>query len=267
MTKKVRLVTNPLYFPANRTIYLVDIQIHEGRAQMRVTRNYLSSLLGGNNNLNTTNSLLQKALSRSSKGRKANRASQLLNSTDNRSRLLTQNLATAAGSQKLYYNMKYHAGQTQEYADKLTDTGEDSVFAKAKESGDTSEIISDVRGFVSQYNAMLDNLRDSGTRTDQNYLTQLNNASRMSSSDLKACGVTRNADGTLTVDDKKLAAADMDTLERVWQGRSGFASRVSVWVDSVQSSAERNMDAQASSAYSNLFKNYGKSGNYFNYFQ
>ena len=234
---------------------------------MRITRNYMNGLLGGDNSPEGMNSLLMKALSRSSKGRKTNRASQLLNSTNDRSRQLTRNLATAAQSQKLYYNMKYHAGQAQDYANRLTDTGEDSIFQKARASGDPSEILSCVRGFVSQYNAMLQTLEESGTRTDRNYLTQLNSIARMSSFELKDCGVTRNADGTFTLDEQKLRTADLDALARTWNGSGNFAGRTLGWLDSVQASAERNMDAQASSAYSNLFNNYGNSGNYFNFFR
>lgn len=231
---------------------------------MRVTRNYMNNLLGGNGS-NTT-SLLQRALSRSSKNKKTSRSA-LLSSVNNRNNLLTQNVKTAAQTQKLYYNMKYHAGQVMDYADKLTDKSDDSLFAKAKESGDTSEIVSNIKSFVAQYNSMLADLKESGTRTDSTYLTQLNSITSLNRADLASCGVTRNADGTLAVDDDKLANADIETLEKVWNGKSSVAARASLWADSVESSAERNMTAQASNAYSNLFKNYGNSGNYFNYFR
>lgn len=154
-----------------------------------------------------------------------------------------------------------------DYADRLTDNSDKSLFAKAKESGDTAEIVSNIKGFVSQYNDMLQSLRDSGTRTDSSCLTQLNSISRQSSAALLSCGVTRNSDGTLKVDEEKLAAADLDTLEKVWSGNSSFAHRASRWADSIQSNAERSMEAKASSSYSNLFNNYGNSGNYFNFFR
>ena len=233
---------------------------------MRVPRNYMNGMAGGNG-INGMNSLLQRALSRSSKGRKTGRSATLLNSVNNRNYILTKNNATAAQTQKLYYNMKYHAGQVMDYADRLTDKGDKSLFAKAKESGDTAEIAANIKGFVSQYNSMLANLRESGTVTDNSYLTQLNSTSIMNRSGLESCGITRNADGTLKVDEEKLAAADIDTLEKVWNGNSSFASRASLWADSIEANAERSMKAELSSSYSNLFKNYGNSGNYFNYFR
>lgn len=231
---------------------------------MRVPRNYMNSLLGTNNNNST--SLLQRALSRSTKNKKSSRTT-LLNAANNRKNLLTQNIGNTVQTQKLYYNMKYHAGQVIDYADKLTDKSDKSLFAKAKESGDTSEIVSTINSFVSQYNSMLANLKESGTRADTTYLTQLNSISSLNRSNLAACGVTRNADGTLTVDNEKLADADIETLEKAWNGNSGMAGRAALWADSVESNAERNMAAQASSAYSSLFDNYGNSGNYFNYFR
>ena len=231
---------------------------------MRVTRNYMNGLLGANNNSST--SLLQRALSRNSKGKKTNRSA-LLNTVNKRNNLLTPNIANTAQKQKLYYNMKYHAGQVMEYADKLTDKGDKSLFAQARESGDTAEIVSNIKSFVSQYNSLLTNLRDSGTTMDNSYLSQLNGISKLNSSALTSCGLTRNADGTLTIDEEKLAATDIDTLEKVWNANSSFAGRTALWADSIESSAERNMEAKASSSYSSLFNNYGNSGNYFNYFR
>lgn len=235
---------------------------------MRVTRNYMSGLLGRNNSASGSYSLLQSALSRSSKSKRVSRNTLLTKANNSRSSILGSNaIKSTANTQKLYYNMKYHAGQVAEYADKLTNKDKTSLFAKAKESGDTSEIVSNIKGFVSQYNSMMQNLQDSGSRTDNTYMAQLNSIARMNSSELASCGVSRNSDGTLSVDDKKLAAADIDTLQKVWNGSSSFPARTALWADSVESSAERNMSAQASNTYSNLFNNYGSSGNYFNFFR
>ena len=149
---------------------------------MRVTRNYMSALLNGNNSVNGSNSLLQRALSRSSKSRRSSRSS-LLNQVNNgRNDIFgTGAIKDTANTQKLYYNMKYHAGQVADYADKLADTAKNSLFAKAKESGDTAEIVSTIKGFVSQYNSMMKNLHESGGRADNSYITQLNSVSGMKS--------------------------------------------------------------------------------------
>ncbi len=232
---------------------------------MRVTRNYMNSLLGANNSLNGTSSLLQRALSRSSKGRNINRSARLKNSKVNRNVLLGSMVQNTGNTQKLYYNMKYHAGQVSDYAKKLTEKGDSSLFTKAKESGSTAEVVANIKGFVGQYNSMLQNLKDSGSMAYNNYAAQLNSISGLNSSELASCGITRKSDGSLLVDDKKLGSVDVETLEKVWN-ESGFVSRTAVWADAVESAAERSMEAKASSSYSNLFNNYGSKGNYFNFF-
>lgn len=231
---------------------------------MRIPRNYSSALL--NNRTGNSYSLLQSALSRTSRGKRLSQSAKLLSGLTSTNNVYANLTKGTADTQKLYYNMKYHAGQVCEYGDKLVDQGKSSLFAKAKESGSNAEVTANIKGFVSQYNSMLENLKESGTRTDNNYLYQLNSISGMKSSELAACGVTRRSDGTLAVDDKKLAATDLETLEKVWGGKSGFAGRASLWADSVETTAERSMEAKASTSYSNLFSNYGNSGNYFNLF-
>lgn len=234
---------------------------------MRIPRNYCSALLSGRNQTGNSYSLLQSALSRSSRGKRLSRSAQLLSGLKRTNHTVYPNaIRGTVDTQKLYYNMKYHAGQVCEYGNKLSDEGKTSLFAKAKETGSNAEIAANIKGFVSQYNSMLENLRDSGTRSDNTYLTQLNSISSTKSSELASCGVTRRSDGTLAVDDKKLAETDLESLEKIWGGRSGFASRVSLWADSIEGTAERSMEAKASTSYSNLFNNYGSSGNYFNFF-
>lgn len=233
---------------------------------MRIPRNYSSALLGNRNRTGGNYSLLQSALSRTSRGKRLNRSAQLLSGLKRKNNILTDGVQGAAGTQKLYYNMKYHAGQVCEYGNMLAGQGETSLFAKAKETGSNAEIAAAIKGFVGQYNSMLGNLRESGSRTDNSYLTQFNSISGMNSLELATCGVTRKTDGTLAVDDKKLAETDLGTLEKVWGGKGGFAGRVTLWADSVETTAERNREAQASTSYSKLFNNYGSRGNYFNFF-
>ena len=232
---------------------------------MRITRNYRNGLMSAKK-ANENTSLFRKALSRNSKSRNTGRAAAILGGMNKTNSLGNKNFATTAKTEKFYYDMKYHAGQVCDYGNKLADQGKDSLFAKAKESGSNAEIVANIKGFVGQYNSMLENLRESGTRTDTNYLNQLNSISGLNSSELSACGVTRKSDGTLVVDEKKLEAADLETLEKAWGGKSGFAGRTALWADSVETTAERSMEAKASTSYSKLFNNYGNSGNYFNFF-
>ncbi len=242
---------------------------------MRVTRNYRNGMINFRRKTNNQQmSLLQSALSRNSTSSRAGRLAALLGnkSTTGTGNVANRNFVTStAKSQKFYYDMQYHAKQVGEYGDALKSSQKDSPYDKARESGSTEQLVSDIEGFVRQYNNMLSDLRESGTRTGTSFLTQLNSMSRMAEKDLASTGVTRKADGTLALDEQKLAAADVDTLEKVWGGSNGFPARASARAGSIEAAAEQNIEAEKSSVYSpfdrtNLYGSSGSSlGNYFNY--
>ena len=240
---------------------------------MRITRNYRDGMVNfRKNNKNSQTSLLQSALSRSSASSRANRLASLLGNKKSSvmSGLTDRNFVNSSSkSQKFYYDMQYHAKQVGEYADALKSTEKDSVYDKARESGSTDQIVSDIKSFVNQYNNMLSDLEESGSKADANILNQLNSMSRMSERDLASTGVTRKADGTLVVDEKKMEAADVDTLEKVWGGK-GFSSKAAARAGTVEATAERNIEAEKSSIYSpfdrtNLYGSSRSTGSYFNY--
>lgn len=171
---------------------------------MRVTRNYGNGMVNyKKNEKGSYSSLLQSALSRSNAGRRGGRLASLLGNTKDTNSVRNRNFITSSQkSQKFYYDMQYHAKQVGEYADALKSKKEDSIYDKARESGSTDQIVSDVKSFVNQYNNMLKDLEESGTRSDKVFLTQLSSMSNMAERDLELTGVIRKADGTLVVDEK-----------------------------------------------------------------
>lgn len=241
---------------------------------MRVTRNYRNGLVNfRKSSKNSQSSLLQSALSRSSTSSRANRLANLLGNSRNTSTNSTANrnfITSSQKSQKFYYDMQYHAKQVGEYAEALKTTEKDSIYDKARESGNTDQIVSNIKSFVKQYNNMLEDLEESGTASDRIFLTQLSGMSNSAERDLELTGVTRMADGTLVVDEEKLEAADVDTLEKVWGG-NGFSSKAAAKAGSVEAAAERNIEAEKSSIYSpfdraNLYNSGSRNvGSYFNY--
>ncbi|MCH5254069.1 MAG: hypothetical protein J1F41_04025 [Lachnospiraceae bacterium] len=191
------------------------------------------------------------------------------------SRLQSKNTSWLPGAQTFnkvsseqvnYQNMKNNAGSVQSTAAKLTGTGEDSVFAKAKESGDTTEVVNKVKEFVSQYNSMVKNLKSGGSRVDSSYLNQLNAYATMSRSALQATGVTKQADGTLAVNDKTLRGASLEQLEKTWGSDSSFAAKAGYVAVNVQASAVSSINSLVSNSYSNLLQSFGTRGNFFNFF-
>lgn len=241
---------------------------------MRVTRNYRNNLVNPRKK-ESLGSQIQTALNRSSLSGRANRLQNLLgNSKTSKSssiynREFIPPLQTSQKAQKFYYDMKYHASQVGEYGQALKKTEKNSIYDKARESGSTEQIVADIKGFVTQYNHMLDDLKDSGTRTDTSFLSQFNSMSRADERELAQTGVTRQSDGTLAIDEKKLLAADVDTLEKVWGAANAFPAKAAAKSGSVEAAAERNIEAEKSTTYnpfakSNLY-NYGSNlGSRFN---
>lgn len=240
---------------------------------MRVTRNYRSNLMNTKKKENA-GTKLYTALKRNSLRNRSNRLDNLFGgrTTSKASGIYNREFITSPQttqkSQKFYYDMKYHAGQVEAYGLALKKTEKDSVYDKARESGSTEDIVDNIKGFVTQYNHMLEDLEESGTKTDENFLIQLSSMSRAGANELSQTGVIRQVDGTLVIDEKKLLAADVDTLEKVW-GANGFPAKAAARAGSVEASADKNIEAEKSTTYnpfakSNLY-NYGSNvGSRFN---
>lgn len=222
----------------------------KGDYLMRVTRNFMSAMLGIGSKTSSSRSRRMSYFQPSG-------AERILNAgkTDQ-----------TGSSQAVYQNMKKYAGELQYTASELTKTGEDSLFAKAKESGDTTGITKQVKEFVDKYNGMVRSLKSSGSRVDNSYLNQLNSNAMMCRSALEATGVTRNSDGTLSVNDKALKGASLEQLEKAWGGEGVFVKKTSAAAENVQANAVSGMNNLINNSYSSLLKNFGTRGNFFNFF-
>lgn len=217
---------------------------------MRVTRNFMSAMLGIGSNTSAGRRHRMSSLQPAG-------ASRILN---------TGKTGQTGNSSTIYQNMKTYAGEVQYTASELTKTGDDSLFAKAKESGDTTGITKQVKEFVNQYNGMVRSLKSSGSRVDNSYLNQLNANAMMCRSALQATGVTKNSDGTLSVNDKALKSASLEDLEKAWGSGTSFAAKTSAAAENVQANAVSGMNNLINNSYSNLLKNFGTKGNFFNFF-
>lgn len=175
------------------------------------------------------------------------------------------NKANGTSSIAAYQNMKNSAGELQATSSKLRDTGEDSIYAKAEESGSTSEITKMVKDFVNQYNSTVRNLRSAGGRVDTSYYNQLTSYAMMHRNALQETGVTKNADGTLSVNEKALQEASVEKLKQVWGSSSSFASKAGQTAAYVQSNAVSSMNSMINNSYSSLLRNFGISGSFFNF--
>ena len=143
--------------------------------------------------------------------------------TDTSTSSLTKKLQKNA-----YEDIKDDADSVTENAAKFTDE-KSTLFADAEKTGDYSAIYADIKSVVNSYiNTMCSDL--------------LKEAVKENSEVLSAVGITLKDDGTLEIDEKKLKAADTDTLKKAFGTSSEFAKRLGIIGSNVSSLAKANIN-------------------------
>jgi len=137
-------------------------------------------------------------------------------------------------------NEKLHSYGTSlsEFASKLNESGEGSLYEKAKESNSTEEIVSNVQKMVDAYNNTLDLLKNSEGDLNRFYMEELRSYVTEHQDALKAAGVTAKSDGKLSVNEETLKKADLETLEAAFGSESGFTDKVGYVAGRVAENAE-----------------------------
>lgn len=166
-------------------------------------------------------------------------------------------------------------------ARKLTNQGSQSLFTekytttKDAETGvttttkgyDRDAIAKAVDTFVSDYNSALKAGRGSTNSNVSRNTSYMAQQTAIYARSLAEVGVTVGKDQTLSVDKDKLKAADIDSLKRVFNGTSSFASLTASRSGSISQSAARAVSTSSiynrGGGYSNYFGNYTGSYNWY----
>lgn len=143
--------------------------------------------------------------------------------------------------------------------EKFMKAGEDSLFAKAEESGDYSDVEKELSSFVGDYNLMLRKLKESGDSVDAAYAKQLKAEMNKHYSALRALGITSDADGILTFDQKTFEAADKETLKELFGGSDGLSGSLKKVAGEIWSFALKQQKEFQEKMYTSS-SNYSKSG-------
>lgn len=150
-------------------------------------------------------------------------------------------------------------GSTSLFKEKYTTTTDEKTGVKTTTKGyDTDAIAKAVNTFVSEYNSAVkagSESTNSNVARNTSYMTQ---QTRIYARSLSEVGITIGKDNTLSVDSDKLKGANIDTLKRVFNGTTSFASQTASRSSSISQAATR----AASSAYT--YNNTGKYSNYYN---
>ena len=179
---------------------------------------------------------------------------------------LNKSSATDAATNTKYEKLEKAADQLSEAASVFMATGEDSLFSKARESGDNQDIYNAVEDFVGKYNSTLSALKNTSSTLNDYYSQMLKSAASDNKEALESIGITIAKDGSLSVDKDKLKEANIDTLEKVLGNTKGFTQKAAYVADRVSDNAHTNQSSLSSqysstgSLYSALASKYNLYG-------
>lgn len=122
--------------------------------------------------------------------------------------------------------LKEAAESLSDYASKLSDDGKDSLFARAEASGSTAELVENIKGMASAYNKTVKYLNSSDSTLDKFYQQELKSYLSDNADVLKKVGITKKSDGSISIQEDVLKAADLDSLKAAFGSTSGFSEKV-----------------------------------------
>ena len=145
-------------------------------------------------------------------------------STDSATKV-SPSISTAKDDAKTLTRIESAAESTEKSLSKLTATGKDSVFNKVEKTAedgtktqeyDRDAIYKAVKSYVDDYNSLLDRADDSKTKSILRAANSLKSNARANEKTLEKAGITVDADGRLSVDEKSFEKADMDKLKSLF---------------------------------------------------
>ncbi len=155
-----------------------------------------------------------------------------------------------------YTSLISSAESLKKHADKLLDTKEEeSLFTEEKKQ----QAVKEIKGFVEDYNRMVERLQRVGTTVSSLYLKQLQGHVADNKDLLRELGITQNTTGTLKINEDKLKEADPEKLKKLFGTDGGFGDKISSWAEKIQANAEANLAGYYGNEnlYGNNYNRYG----------
>lgn len=170
---------------------------------------------------------------------------------------------------KTYSKIAQNSSQDiQETGEKLTATGDTSLFGKAEKSNSTKNVVSEATDFVNNYNNMISSITKLGGTENKKFISELKNYAESNKEALKNVGITVLTDGSLTMNKKEMNAASLENLKKVFNGKDSFADKVTNLSSDIEKNVEKklkeNLTILAAGATSTANSSRSSSGSYFN---
>jgi len=127
----------------------------------------------------------------------------------------------------MYQSITYTAAkELNNYAEKLTGDGKNSLFYQAEKTGDTTEIVSNITDFVKNYNNMVSCMSNFNLSENSRDLLYLSSCAEKASKSLSAVGITVLKGGKLTVNPSVLKKSSIEDLKNAFNGNSSFGKKI-----------------------------------------
>ena len=172
-----------------------------------------------------------------------------------------ERLAENRAQQFLYSRMESAAGWVMSNAQKLLETGGDSIFANSDNEEAKETAVAEVKNFVNNYNIMMGRLNSSGEAADTVYAKKLQGYMKGNSKVLGKIGITAGDNGILRLDEKKLKGAEFEDIKSIFHGKDSLAEKVCEQAKLVKKMAEKKIETLKKNSYaiSSNYTRYGKS--------
>ena len=148
-----------------------------------------------------------------------------------------------AAKQTSYKKLADAADSTTETAKALTSEKEDSLFAKAKESGKTADVLKAVKALMDQYNEMTKQLANNPSNLNTYYNQLLKSLVSKNGEELSKLGISVGKDGSITVDEDKLKDASLEDLETMFGAKSEFVQKLGFLSSHVSDSVSAELES------------------------
>lgn len=170
-----------------------------------------------------------------------------------------KSISTSSDSSKTLGKIQDAADEAKKSLVALLETGSKSKFnkvTKTDENGkyymdyDKDSIYKSVKDFVNGYNDLMDQTKDSSTKTIEQARRTLVNYAKANEKALAAAGITIDSDDNLSINESKFKNADMDKVKALFQDSNSFGKNALQQITKIASSAEN--EASKSNTYNNI---------------
>ena len=125
---------------------------------------------------------------------------------------------------------------------KFTAEEEDSLFAKAASTGDTTELCTETEMLAKRYNELLADMKNTSGTLNEFYKKSLKDLAYEYREDLEKLGITISNEGELAIDKEKLKNASLEMYEKVLGEKSIFPKQLSFLSSRIMDHASANLE-------------------------